>query len=96
MKKSGIAAVFILLFLISTLSAKESQIAKDAKKALNSYVGLSELKKCGFNFKAIDNVNSMDEVYNLLLPFMIQNGVPLDNAIGFYDKQTNKSALSHG
>ena len=91
MKKSGIVAVFILLFLISTLSAKESQIAKDAKKALNSYVGLSELKKRGFNLKAIDNVNSMDEVYNLLLPFMIQNGVPLDNAIGFYDKQTNIS-----
>ncbi len=91
MKKSGIAAVFIFFFLISSLTAKESQIAKDAKKALNSYAGLPELKNRGFNLKSIDNVNSMDEVYNLLLPFMIQNGMPLDNAIGFYDKQTNKT-----
>ena len=89
--KSALIILFLSLFFVIKLSAKETQIAKDVKKALNSYAGLSELKKRGFNLKAIDNVNSMDEVYNLLLPFMIQNGAPLDNAIGFYDKQTNKS-----
>lgn len=78
----------LVIFFFTNLFAKESPVAKDVKKALSSYAGMSELKKRGFNIKSLDTAETMEDVYNTMLPYMIQNGVPLDNAIGFYDKQT--------
>ncbi len=83
-------SVLLILFFFAGLSAKESAVAKDVKKALASYAGMTELKKRGFNIKSLDTVETMEDVYNALLPYMIQDGVPLDNVIGFYDKQTNQ------
>ena len=49
---------------------------------------MSELKKRGFNIKSLDTAETLEDVYSKLLPYMIQAGIPLDNTIGFYDKQT--------
>ena len=78
----------LVIFFFTNLFAKESPVAKDVKKALSSYAGMSELKKRGFNIKSLDTAETMEDVYNIILPYMIQNEIPLDNAISFYDKQT--------
>ncbi|MCR5766452.1 MAG: hypothetical protein K6G09_10830 [Treponema sp.] len=74
-------------FIALPLCAKETKVAKDVKKVLKSYAGLSELKKRGFNLKLLDSAEDMEAVYQIMLPYMIQDGVPLDNAIRFLDKQ---------
>ncbi len=81
----------LVIFFFTNLFAKESPVAKDVKKALSSYAGMSELKKRGFNIKSLDTAETMEDIYNTMLPYMIQNGVPLDNAISFYDKQTRQT-----
>ena len=73
--KSALFVLFLSLFLITKLSAKETQIAKDVKKAFSSYAGLSELKKRGFNLKSLDSAQTGEDIYNALLPYMIQNGI---------------------
>ena len=78
----------LVIFFFTNLFAKESPVVKDVKKALGSYAGMSELKKRGFNIKSLDTAETLEDVYNTMLPYMIQNGIPLDIAIGFYDKQT--------
>lgn len=83
-------AFLISCVFISGISAKETeetQIAKDVKKALQSYAGLTELNKRGFKLTDLDSATSLKEVYNILLPYMVQNDISLDNAIGFYDKK---------
>ncbi|MDD5930117.1 MAG: hypothetical protein PUC37_09990 [Spirochaetales bacterium] len=89
--KSALFILFFFLFLITNLTAKETQIAKDVKKALNSYAGLPELKKRGFNLKSLDSAQTGEDIYNALLPYMIQNGIPLDNVFSFCDKQSYKT-----
>ena len=86
--KSALFILFLSFILITKLSAKETQLAKDVKKALKSYAGMSELKKRGFNLKSIDSAETIEDVYNSLLPYMIQDEVSLDNALAFNDKQT--------
>lgn len=75
-------------FIALPLCAKETRVAKNVKKALKSYAGLSELKKRGFNLKLLDSAEDIEAVYNIMLPYMVLDGVPLDNAIEFQDKQT--------
>ena len=75
-------------FIALPLCAKETKVAKDVKKALKSYAGLSELKKRGFNLKLLDSAEDIEAVYNIMLPYMIQDGVSLDNAIELYDRQS--------
>ena len=89
--KSVLIILFLSLFLITNLSAKETQIAKDTKAALANYAGLPELQKRGFKLESIDDAFTMEEVYNALLPYMIQYGVSLDNVISFEDHHTRKS-----
>lgn len=81
--KSALIFLFLSLFLITKLSAKETQMAKDTKAALSSYAGLPELQKRGFKLESLDKAENMEEVYDVLLPYMIQDGAPLDNAISF-------------
>jgi len=85
------SALLIAFIFLSPLTAKETQVAKDVKKALKSYAALDELKKRGFNLKDIDQAQSLEDVYNTLLPYMIKDNIPLDNAIGFYDKLNNRA-----
>ena len=82
--KSALIFLFLSLFLITKLSAKETQMAKDTKAALSSYAGLPELQKRGFSLESLDKAENMEEVYDALLPYMIQDGAPLDNAISLY------------
>ena len=86
--KKFFLSILISFIFLSPLTAKETQVAKDVKKALKSYVGFEELKKRGFKLKDIDSAQSLEDVYNTLLPYMIVDGVSLDNALGFYDKKT--------
>lgn len=81
--KSALIFLFLSLFLITKLSAKETQLAKDTKTALEKYAGMSELQKRGFKLESLDKAENMEDVYDALLPYMIQDGAPLDNAISF-------------
>ena len=83
--------IFTFLLFTGTLFAKETPLAKDAKQALKSYAGLPELKKRGFKLSSLDSVQTGEDIYNTLLPYMIKDGVPLDNALSFYDKQARKT-----
>ena len=56
--KSAFILLLLSLFFITNLTAKETQIAKDVKKALKSYAGMAELKKRGFNLKSLDTAES--------------------------------------
>ena len=86
--KKFFLSILISFIFLSPLTAKETQVAKDVKKALKSYAALDELKKRGFNLKDIDQAQSLEDVYNTLLPYMIVDGVSLDNALGLNDKKT--------
>ena len=90
-EKSVLIFLFLSLFLITKLSAKETQMAKDTKTALEKYAGMPELQKRGFKLESLDDASTIKEVYNVLLPYMIQDGVPLDNAINFFDYGTYKN-----
>ncbi len=95
MKLTNIKRFSVLLFffivITTALFGKETPLAKDVKKVLKSYAGLAELKKRGFKISALDSVNTGEDIYNVLLPYMIKDGVPLDNTIAFYDKQARKT-----
>ena len=89
--KKLILLLSLFSFIALPLCAKETKIAKDVKKALKSYAGLSELKKRGFNLKLLDSAEDIETVYYIMLPYMVQDGVPLDNAIELFDKQTRQT-----
>lgn len=93
MKKNiKILVSLLILFLVFTnLNAKENSVVKDVKKALSSYAGMAELKKRGFNIKSMDNLESLEEIYNYLYPYMVQDGISLDNTISFYDKKSYRT-----
>jgi len=75
---------FLLIILFFTsLSAKENQIAKDAKKALKEYAGYKELTNRGFKLTMLDSIQSPEDLYKILEPFMIVDGNPLDNLLSF-------------
>ena len=84
--KNQILFLFAFFVCIYSVNAKETQTSKDVKTALKSYAALPELKKRGFNFESIQSANTMHTVYKALLPYMIQDGISLDNAIELYDK----------
>lgn len=86
-----LVSLFFLFLSFTNLHAKETSIGKDVKKALSSYAGMAELKNRGFNIKSIENLESLEEIYNYLYPYMVQDGIPLDNAINFYDKKSYRT-----
>lgn len=79
--KKFISALILSLSLCSTIFSVETKIAKDAKIAIKKYVGYEELQKRGFKLNQLDNIQTVQDFYEVLLPFMIQNGKPLDNLI---------------
>lgn len=92
-KKLIILSIICSIFIPSLLAA-ETQIAKDFKVALKNYAGMSELQKRGFKLKELDSVQSVKDIHNILLPYMIQDGVPLDNAINIQDNKAYGPAYS--
>lgn len=70
-----------------------SPISEDAKKAIKQYAGYEELQNRGFNLKMLDKVESTEDLYNVLLPFMIVDGQSLDNYLSFddYDFKRHKT-----
>lgn len=71
----------IISFL--SVSLTYAAISDDAKKALKQYVGYSELQNRGFNLKMLDTIQSPEDLYEVLLPYMTADGKPLDNSISF-------------
>ena len=76
--------IFLLVFFFFTnLFAKESQLAADAKKALKEYAGYKELINRGFNLNMLDSIQSAEDLYKVLEPFMIVDEKPLDCLLSF-------------
>ncbi len=73
----------LVIFFFTNLFAKESQLAGDAKKALKEYAGYNELINRGFNLNMLDSIQSAEDLYKVLEPFMIIDGKPLDNTLSF-------------
>ena len=90
-KKLTILVFAVLLFFITPLFA--GSIADDAKKALKSYSAFDELKNRGFKLEMLDNIKSPEDLYNVLLPYMIVDDQPLDNTLSFngYSFQRHKT-----
>lgn len=84
--------VFILLlslFVCINFTFADS-IANDAKKAIKEYAGFNELKNRGFDLKMLDKITSAEDLYNVLLPYMIVDGKSLDNTISFNGYNFNR------
>lgn len=81
--KKIVLTFFLILFFFTNLFAKESQIADDAKKALKEYAGYKELINRGFNLNMLDSIETPEDLYKVLEPFMIIDGKPLDNTLSF-------------
>jgi len=79
--KKLISALFILLCFSTAFLSAQFQIAKDAKKAIQKYAGFKELKARGFKINSLDKIQTAEDFYNVLLPYMIQNNKPLDNLL---------------
>lgn len=62
-----------------------ASIADDAKKVMKEYAGYSELTARGFKLSMLDNIKTPEDLYKVLLPYMIVDGKPLDNDISFND-----------
>ena len=82
MKK--IVLIFLSIFLF-TSTALASSISEDAKKAIKQYAGYKELQNRGFNLNMLDKIQNAEDLYKVLLPYMIQDGQPLDNLLSFND-----------
>ena len=68
----------------------ENPVVTEAKSVFSKYAGLPELQERGFDLSMLDSANTMEDVYNILLPYMIVDGVPLDNSLEFYDWRNHK------
>ena len=73
----------LVIFFFTNLFAKESQLAGDAKKALKEYAGYNELINRGFNLNMLDSIQSAEDLYKVLEPFMIVDEKPLDCLLSF-------------
>lgn len=78
----------VILFLAITFNLFVSQIfaasfADNAKKAMKEYGGYKELVNRGFNLKMLNTISTPEDLYNVLLPYMIVDEKPLDNCISF-------------
>lgn len=82
LKKLAILILSSFTFLAAPVFAS---IADDAKKAIKEYAAYPELKARGFNLEMLDNIQSAEDLYNVLLPYMIVDGASLDNTISFND-----------
>lgn len=60
-----------------------ASISDDARKAVKEYAGYEELVSRGFKLSMLDNIKSLQELYEVLLPYMVVDGKPLDNALSF-------------
>lgn len=81
--KKIVLKFFLILFFFTNLFAKESQLVGDAKKALKEYAGYNELINRGFNLNMLDSIETPEDLYKVLEPFMIIDGKPLDNTLSF-------------
>ncbi|MCQ2578899.1 MAG: hypothetical protein MJ176_10265 [Treponema sp.] len=90
-KKVALLIITGFLFFAAPLFA--ASISDDAKKALKSYAALDELKNRGFKLEMLDNIKNPEDLYNVLLPYMIVDDVPLDNSLSFngYSFQRHKN-----
>lgn len=60
-----------------------ASISDDAKKALKEYAGYEELVNRGFKLSMVDKIKTSEDLYKVLLPYMVVDGKPLDNNISF-------------
>ena len=82
MKNRKVFSVIFLFFILIT-NIFSSSISDDAKKAIKEYAGYKELQKRGFNLNMLDKIQTPEDLYNVLLPYMIVDGKPLDNLLSF-------------
>lgn len=87
-----IISVFIFSILLGSASLFAT-IADDAKKAIKEYAGYDELVERGFTLNKLDKITTPEDLYKVLLPYMIVDGKPLDNLLSFndYNFQCHKS-----
>lgn len=85
----------LVIFFFTNIFAKETQLAGDAKKALKEYVGYKELINRGFNLNMLDNIETPEDLYKVLEPFMIIDGKPLDNTLSFNGYNFNRHKTIH-
>lgn len=81
LKKILSLITFSIFFCLTPVFA--SNIADDAKKALKEYAGYKELLNRGFKLNMLDKIQTPEDLYNVLLPYMIIDGKPLDNDLAF-------------
>lgn len=75
--------LIVLSIFLFTASLFTSSISEDAKKAIKQYVGYKELQNRGFNLNMLDKIQNAEDLYNVLLPYMVVDGKPLDNLLSF-------------
>ena len=73
----------VFLFLFFYVNIYANSISDDAKKAIKEYAGYKELQNRGFNLKMLDKIQTPEDMYNVLLPYMVVDGRPLDNFLSF-------------
>lgn len=83
----------VFLFLFFYVNIYANSISDDAKKAIKEYAGYKELQNRGFNLKMLDKIQTPEDMYNVLLPYMVVDGRPLDNFLSFngYNFQRHKT-----
>ncbi|MCQ2574133.1 MAG: hypothetical protein MJ182_09575 [Treponema sp.] len=79
--KKILSTLFVTFCLCTSIFPAETKIIKDAKTAIKKYAGYKELQKRGFTLNQLDNIQTAQDFYEVLLPYMIRDSKPLDNLL---------------